>query len=99
VENTGIVTRLETINFYVSRSEEIRDNLEVTDAKHFPLKTKHLVRSYKECVNRILLECKNLFESVDLEPFGNFSLTPDQSDAISKVKDLHTIYLEINRKI
>ena len=99
MEDTGIVTRLETIDFYVNRSEEIRDNLEVTDAQNFPLKTRHLVRSYRECVNRILLECKNLFESVDLEPFGNFSLTPNQSEAISKVKDLHTVYLEISRKI
>lgn len=95
MENTEIKAHLETIDFYVSQSEEIRDNLEVTDAKHFPQKTRWLVRKYKECIKRILFECRiSLTDSQD-----NFSLTPEQQAAMWSIEQVRGVYEQIDKKI
>ena len=99
MDNAKVITQLETINFYVSESEQIRDNLQVTEAEHFPKKIEYLVRKYKECVKRILLECKMILKRLEKEPYGAFSLTPEQKEAIEKVETIQQIYSEINVKI
>ena len=58
MENSEIKTHLETIDFYIKESEQFRDDLELTDAKYFPKKVEWLIKSYKECVQRILFECR-----------------------------------------
>jgi len=99
MDNAEVVTQLETINFYVSESEKVRDELELTSNEHFPQKVGFLVRKYKECVNRILLECKRILKLVQKEQCGIFSLTPEQREALKNVEEIEEIYSTIREKI
>ena len=99
MDNEEVITQLETINFYVQDSERVRDELELTSTEYFPQKVRFLVKKYRECVRRILIECKSILKLIEKEPYGTFSLTPEQKEALNKVEGIEKIYAEIDKKI
>ena len=95
MENSEIETHLETIDFYIKESEQFREDLELTDAKYFPKKVEWLVKSYKECVHRILFECRiTLSVSQD-----TISLSSKQQAALWSIQQIREVYEGIDKDI